>query len=363
MTDSDFKYIFESVGCEWLHKLAGKTVLLVGGSGFLGTCYKNFLIYFNNQNIGYYSHEVGIGFKRKPPTKIISIDNYLKGTTTLNDETQHEHLTTFNHDIIAPLGSKLYNTKIDYIINCSGMASPSGYAKYPLETMDVSTIGTRNLFDLAVANKASILNFSSSEVLGTPPENEIPTTEESIARIHSFNKRAPYDTTKLYIETVSWVFKTKYNVDAKVIRPFNIISDTMSQNDWRVIPNYLGKILRNQSIDVYSPGTQTRTFCWWTDFLVGSLKVILQGRELVYHIGNPYNEISMIDLANKVAALHNRPDLVKLVPTPDVYQYEPKRRCPDITKAKLELKYDPKIDLDQMLIKAYDWAKLNYKLD
>lgn len=340
----DFKYIASKAPNNHFY---GKTVLLLGGSGFLGSAFKNYFLYLNSF------------LDKRAQVKIISVDNYIKGTKTLNDETQDSNLISINHDLTVPLGLKLADAKIDFILNCAGNASPTNYEKYPLETMDISTTGVRLALELAFQHKCKILNFSSSEVLGTPEDKDIPTSEEVIPKIHSLNKRAPYDVGKLYIETISWVFKTKYGVNAKVIRPFNVIG-YFNKNDFRVIPNYLNKVLNNSAINVFAPGTQTRTFCFYSDFIIGALKVLCSGQDLIYHIGNSDNEISMIDLANKIAELEKKPELVQLVPTPEVYKYEPLRRCPSIEKAKKELGYKPKVDLDTMLKKIHAWAKVEY---
>lgn len=340
--------ISDILGYKNLSKFAGKKILLTGGSGFLGTMYKSFFIFCNNKGL------------INPPCHIISVDNYIKGTTTLNDETKDENLIILNHDLTTPLGLKLGKEKIDFIIGCAGYASPFLYKKYPLETMDISTIGIKHLFELAYNHKAKILNFSSSEVLGTPEDKDIPTNEEVIPSIKSLDYRSPYDVTKLYIETISWVFKNKYEVDCKVIRPFNIVG-RFAQNDYRVIPNYLNKIIKNEKIEVYKPGTQTRTFCYYTDFIVGSLLVLLNGNDLLYHVGNPNNEISMYDLAVLIQKTANKENLVSLIETPEVYKFEPKRRCPSINKISKELGFKNKIGLQEMINRIYFWARENYK--
>lgn len=340
--------IIKSIGIDTLEEFANKTILILGGSGFLGSLYKLFFLFCNKKNI------------LSMPCKVISIDNYIKGTVTINDELKNENLEILNHDLTVPLSLKLNNKKIDFILNCSGNASPQQYEKFPLETMDISSIGTRHMLELALVHKAKILNFSSSEVLGTPEDKDIPTNEDVIPKIHSMNKRAPYDIGKLFIEGLSWTFKFKYNVDCKVVRPFNIIG-RFHKNDYRVLPNYLNKILNDEIINVYKPGTQTRTFCYYTDFLVGTLLVLLRGENLLYHIGNDQNEINMYDLAIKIQNLVGKSNLVKLVETPEVYKHEPLRRCPSIEKAKNELGYNPSINIDDALNRIYEWAKINYK--
>jgi UDP-glucuronate decarboxylase len=330
-----------------IQSFEGKTILILGGSGFLGSLYKLFFIFCNNEKI--FSN----------PCKIISIDNYIKGTLSINDETKDDNLENINHDLNTPLGLKLHNKKIDFIINCSGNASPQQYEKYPLETMDISSVGAKYALELALNHGAKILNFSSSEVLGTPEDKDIPTTEDCIPKIHSLNKRAPYDIGKLFIEGLNWTFKYKYNLDCKVVRPFNVIG-RFHKNDYRVIPNYLNKLFNNEKIQVYKPGTQTRTFCYYTDFLVGTILVLIKGENLLYHIGNSDNEISMHELALKMEKIVGRTDLVELIETPEVYKHEPRRRCPSVEKAKQELNYQPKIQLDDALNRIYNWAKNTY---
>lgn len=336
------------LGTENLQKFAGKRLLLTGGSGFLGTLFKQFFLYCNKAGL------------INPPLKIVSVDNYLKNNWVLNDETQDKNLTTITHDLILKIDDKLGNEDIHFILNCAGCASPFFYLKYPFETSKISTIGTDNLLGLAENKKSKILNFSSSEVLGTPKDEDVPTDEEVTPCVKTMDSRSPYDVTKMYIEMTSWTYKTQKNLDCKVVRPFNIIG-RISKNDYRVIPNYLSKLIKNEQISVYKPGTQTRTFCYYTDFIVGTLLVLLNGKDLLYHIGNSDNEIGMYDLAVKLQAIAGKKDLVSLVDAPEVYKHEPLRRCPSIEKARKELGYSPKIQIDEMLGRLYTWASENYK--
>lgn len=337
-------YMFSALK-DVVHLFEGTTILLLGGSGFLGTSFKKFFLYLNSSAL-------------KVPCKIISVDNYIKGTTSMNDEVQDPNLTSIHHNVILPLNEKIGRRKIDYIINCSGNASPKQYEKYPYETIDVSITGVKNVLELAAQHKAKVVNFSSSEILGTPPDNEIPTTEESVSRLHSLNRRAPYDVSKLMIEVLSFLAYER-GTDCKIIRPFNVIG-YFNKDDFRVIPNYFNKVIHGHKIEVFAPGTQTRTFCFYTDFIIGTLLVLLKSKDILYHIGNSDNEISMIDLAYKVATLCGTPDLVSLVPTPLVYKTEPTRRCPSIQKARLELGYHPQVNINQMLSKIHSWVKRTY---
>ena len=327
------------------HDFEGKTILICGGAGFLGSLFVKYFLYLNKK------------FKNK--CKVISIDNFL-GRTKRN-YLEDDNLVNLDHDLTSSfLSLKLYKEKIDFIINCSGCASPYYYERYPIETMDVSTTGTKNLLQTALENNAKILNFSSSEVLGTPPKEFIPTDENYIPTAKTLDKRSCYDVTKMYIETISYVFNDQFNLDCKIVRPFNVIG-YFRQDDQRVIPNFISKCLKNEKIKVYAPGTQTRTFCWYGDFLAGCIQVLTKGRDILYHIGNPENEISMIDLAKAVERASGKKNIVELVEPPIVYKHEPRRRCPSVDKIKKELDYSLDIDLDESLGRIYEWAKENYK--
>ena len=337
--ESDFEEIYRASKNEFF---LNKTTLLLGGSGFLGSMFKQYFLLL---------------YKRGLNCNVISVDNYVGRIKPR--EIECANLIHIEHDLTVPLGLKLHGYKIDYIINCAGNASPSSYERFPLETMDISYTGTKHLLELAINQGAEIVNFSSSEVIGTPDAKDIPTSEEVLPRIHSQNKRAPYDVTKVAIETLSWVFREKYGAKVKVIRPFNVIG-YFRQDDFRVVSCFMDKMLRNQKLQVFEPGTQTRTFCFYTDFLIGVIKVLTEGKNLLYNIGNSDNEISMVDFAHLVERVCGKDNLVEVVPTPEVYRHEPQRRCPSIEKAKWELGYSPKVNIEDAIRRIYSWAKVNY---
>jgi nucleoside-diphosphate-sugar epimerase len=340
---SDFQEIANNLGEENNQKFAGKTICLLGGSGFLGTIAKIYFLYLNKYIL-------------KSPCKILSIDNYIGRERP--SEIQDINLIHYQHDIEVPLELKLWDQSIDFILNFSGHASPcgpNGYELWPIETMTTGFIGTLNSLKLAVQNKAAIVLFSSSEVLGTPPDNEIPTPEGAPSRIWSTNKRSSYDTIKLCLEALGWNFRQKYGLNVKCLRLFNCVG-YFNLNDKRVIPNYFSKALRNEKITVFSPGSQTRSLSFFTDVLTGILLVLLNGKDYLYHCGKDTEEISMLELAHKVEKVCKKKGLVELVPTPPVYKEEPKRRCPKIDEIR-KLGFEPKVSLDEMLQRLYSYYK------
>lgn len=341
----DIKYIADKLGEDNL-RFTNQTVLLTGSSGFLGTLFQSYFLYINEHVL-------------KSPCKVVCMDN--KNNWIGHYSSTFPNFKYVTHNIISPITPEIENDKIDYIINAAGLASPRAYEKYPKETMDVSYEGTKNVLSFASWNNTkSVLNFSSSEVYGTPPDSEVPTKESYVGQVDTTNLRSCYDVGKMCIETLSYIYNEKYGVNVKVVRPFNVIG-YIQQSDGRVLPNFISNILQNKKIKIYGDGKQTRTFCWFSDFLVGAIKVLFHGGNSPYNIGNQNNEISMYDLGKLLESISGKTDILELIPTPTVYLKEPLRRCPDITKAKNELNYNPSIDLKTGIFKFYEWAKINYK--
>ena len=327
-----------------IHNFSGKTCLVLGHAGFLGQLFKQFVMYVNQEYL-------------EKPIFVICCDNFIGRDKPKNID--DSNFIFLDHDLTVPLGMKLADYKLDYIINFSGNASPNFYRTYGYETLTVSTIATNHLLELAHFHRARILNFSSSELVAHVTEKYIPTDENAPICISTMNHRLIYDAGKVYIEAASWWFKYRYNLDCKVIRPFNVIGP--GRNDGRVIPSMLSKALNNQEITVYAPGSQNRSFVYYTDFFVGCLKVLLcDNNELLFNLGNPDNRISMLDLAHKIETLTDKENLVNVIPTPVHYLEEPQNRQPCIEKARKELGYYPKVGLDDALTRIYLWAKDNH---
>lgn len=330
--------------------LEGKTILISGGSGFIGS-YINSILYLLNKK----------RFKKK--CKVISIDNYITGSKKNFLLNIKDNNFQFLHaDVRLPL---IVNEKVDYIIHAAGLASPYYYKKYPLETIESAIIGAKNLLELARVTKPhSFLFFSSSEIYGDPDPKFVPTPETYAGHVSSVGPRACYDESKRLTETLCMTYHQIYNIPIKIVRPFNIYGPGMKHIDYRVIPTFIYNGLRGKDLPVHDKGIQTRTFCYISDAITAIFKVLLLGKTgEVYNIGNDKPEISMFELAQIIAEMLNNGINPRRKNYPQNYPAgEPQRRCPDLTKINTHLNYKPKVDLRTGLKQTISWFKRTYNL-
>jgi UDP-glucuronate decarboxylase len=319
---------------ESVHTFAGKRILITGGLGFLGRYFVQVFDYLNKEVLS-------------DPCEIIVLDNLI--TATNHNTLNSKGVAIVNHDVIQPFYPE---RPIDFILHAAGIASPFYYRKYPLQTLEVATIGLKNSLEIARKNPECRLSFfSSSEIYGDPDPKYIPIKESYRGNVSCLGPRSCYDESKRLGETLVRIYHEQFGIQATIIRPFNVYSGEMNENDYRVLPNFAYKIKQNQPLQIYGNGTQTRTFCYITDATVGFLKVLLNGvAGEPYNIGHPEPEISMIDLAKMIGKILGKEINYNLIPHPDSYPAdEPSRRCPDITKAAFQLNYYPKVSLEEGL--------------
>lgn len=331
-------------------ELEGKTVLISGGAGFIGS-YVVATIYLLNK------------FVLKNKCKVISLDSYITGSKkNFIVDIKDKEFRFLHYDVRLPLN---INEKIDYIIHAAGLASPFYYKKYPLETIESAIFGAKNLLELARIYKVkSFLFFSSSEIYGDPDSHHVPTPETYAGHVSSIGPRACYDESKRLTETLCIVYNQIYQVPIKIVRPFNVYGPGMRHIDYRVIPTFIYNGLRGRNLPVHDKGIQTRTFCYITDAISAIFKVLLSGKDgEVYNIGNDNPEVSMFELGSIIATLLGNGVKPRRKSYPSSYPAgEPQRRCPDLTKIKNELGYLPKVSFEEGLNKTISWFKKEYKL-
>lgn len=330
--------------------LSGKTVLITGGSGFLGRYMVSEIIYLNENFL-------------KKPCRIISIDNYITSSSASNDRfIKSPHLVRLKEDVSKSIRIK---EPIDYIIHAAGIASPIYYRKYPLQAIDVAVAGTRNMLELARKKKVkSILYFSSSEIYGDPPPEALPTKETYHGNVSSIGPRASYDESKRMGETLCMIYFEMYKIPVKIVRPFNIYGPGMRRNDYRVVPMFVYDGLKGKNIPVHVKGNQTRSFCYISDATAGFLKVLLSDRSgEVYNVGNDSNETTIKDLAIMLNKIFEQKLKIKFIAYPKDYpQGEPQRRYPDLTKIRKDLGYKPVVGLQNGLARTIEWCKDNWSI-
>lgn len=341
----DIQTIAKNLGKEAL-RFEGKTILLSGGAGFLGKYFVSLFGYLNDHVF-------------KIPCKVISVDNFITGS-------QHPHFNTRERtdvlqvwaDVSQPLPVR---EDLHFILHAAGLASPVYYKKYPLETIESAISGVKNLLELARKNKSleGFLFFSSSEIYGDPDPSAIPTPETYHGYVSSVGPRACYDESKRLGETISTIYNEQFGLPTTIVRPFNVFGPGMGHADRRVLPMYAYKALNKEIIPVHGDGHQTRTFCYITDAIEGFLRVLLKGKAgQSYNIGNQDNEISMRNLAKLFTTLEGGGASFEMIPYPENYPAgEPQRRCPDISKAKADLEFYPKVTLNDGLTRFIDWCR------
>jgi nucleoside-diphosphate-sugar epimerase len=344
-------------------RLAGKSLLITGGAGFLGYYLVHAAMHFN-KTVG-----------RAQPIRLTVWDNFIRGTPAwLTGLAGTLHLSVEQRDLTLPLPRPMPD--FQWIIHAAGIASPPFYRKYPLKTIDANITGLRNLLDYCVSQHdrghavEGFLFYSSSEIYGDPTPDWIPTPEHYRGLVSCTGPRACYDESKRFGETLCVVFAQQHGVPAKMARPFNNYGPGLKITDKRVISDFARDLIAGRDIVMYSDGKPTRTFCYSADAITGYYKVLVKGLA-----GEPYNvgietpEISINELAEKM--IETARDLFgyqgRLVhrsnPESDYLVDNPNRRCPSIEKGRAHLGYDPTILVDEGLRRSLIWYHYHPEAD
>ena len=358
LLETDLTHVAAGVADEFA-AMAGSNLLITGGGGFLGYYLVQAVLFWND---------------RQPANRRIHVtvvDNYRRGTPEwLLGLRSNHNLALVEHDASKPLPPGL--PEFQYIIHAAGIASPTYYRQYPIETMDTNIDGLRHLLDYARSRLGSakpvkgFLFYSSSEIYGDPPPGDIPTAEHYRGNVSCTGPRACYDESKRYGETLCVNFARQYSLPVTIARPFNNYGPGLKITDRRVIPDYALDVFSGRDIVMLSDGSPKRTFCYAADAIAGYYKVLAKGRPgESYNIGVEAPEISMLELAERVVRLarqlfgYGGRVVLKESTERDYLVDNPSRRCPVITKARTELGYDPTIELDEGLRRSLVWYSYN----
>ncbi|KKR44461.1 MAG: NAD-dependent epimerase/dehydratase, dTDP-glucose 4,6-dehydratase [Candidatus Moranbacteria bacterium GW2011_GWC1_45_18] len=307
-------------------------MLITGGAGFIGShlC-KHFL---DNGH------------------KVICVDDFSTGRKeNIADFLTNQNFKFIERDIAKPLEP---GEKIDQIFNFACPASPPRYQKDPIQTMKTSILGSLNMLELARKNNARIMQASTSEVYGDPKVH--PQPESYWGNVNPIGVRSCYDEGKRAAETLFFDYQRKYGTDIRVVRIFNTYGPNMDPDDGRVVSNFITQALKNEDLTIYGDGMQTRSFQYIDDLVAGIIKMMDNEKNFLgpVNLGNP-DEFTVKELAEKI--LEMLPESKSKIVYQDLPQDDPKQRKPDISLAKKELTWEPKIRLEEGLKKTIDYFR------
>jgi dTDP-glucose 4,6-dehydratase len=304
-------------------------VVITGGAGFLGSHLCDYFI------------EKG--------WDVLCLDNLVTGTNSnIEHLLQNPRFKFAQQDV-----SKFIDVEgpVDVVMHFASPASPPDYLKFPIQTLKVGALGTHNALGLAMAKKARFMQASTSECYGDPEVS--PQPETYWGHVNPVGPRGVYDEAKRFAEAITMAYHRYHGVDTRIVRIFNTYGPRMRLNDGRALPNFLYQALVGEPITVYGDGKQTRSFCWVGDLVEGIYRLLESNEHEPTNIGNPA-EITILEFAERVRALvgTTAPIVHHELPVDD-----PKQRCPDITKAKRILKWEPKVKLEEGLRITYEHFK------
>ena len=303
-----------------------KTILIAGGAGFLGSNLCKKLI---KDNI------------------VICLDNLITGNmANIIPYLESPNFKFIKHDIINPI-----DIEIDEIYNLACPASPIHYQKDPIHTLKSSVFGIYNLLELAKKYNAKILQASTSEVYGNPLEH--PQKESYFGNVNINGPRSCYDEGKRCAESIMYEYNKQYNTQIRIARIFNTYGKNMQKDDGRVISNFIIQALKNEDITIYGDGLQTRSYCYVDDLIDGLIKLMASNITTPTNLGNPF-EYTILKTAKIIISKTNSQSklVFKNLPIDD-----PQKRKPDISKAKKELNWEPKISLNEGLDNTISYFK------
>jgi dTDP-glucose 4,6-dehydratase len=243
---------------------------------------------------------------------------------------------------------------VDYVLHFASPASPVDYAKLPIQTLKVGALGTHNTLGLALAKKAKYILASTSECYGDPQIS--PQPESYWGHVNPIGPRGVYDEAKRYAEAMTMAYHRAHDVDTRIVRIFNTYGPRMRLNDGRALPNFVHQALSGRPITVYGEGNQTRSFCYVSDLVEGIWRLMQSDEHEPVNIGNP-QEITILEFAERVRALVGAQVEIVFKPLP---VDDPRQRCPDISKAKRLLNWEPKVGLDEGLRITIDHFRAQY---
>jgi UDP-glucuronate decarboxylase len=326
----------------------GKTILVSGGAGFLGSWVCDVLI------------EQG--------ARVICLDNLSSGRAiNVLHLMDNEKFRFINHDISKPIyfGLSFHPNgicigdinKIDYVMHMASRASPFEFERYPISILKSNTFGTMNMLEIAKAHNSVFFYTSTSETYGNPPDEAIPTPEIYFGNVNPLGPRSCYDESKRAGEAFVKAYELEHNIETKIVRIFNTSGPRIRYGPkfGRAVPNFIYQAINDEDITIFGDGSQTRSFIYVLDEIEGILKIVYKDEAIgeVFNLGSN-REYTILELAKLIIELTQSNSKIAFKPLP---VDDPIRRCPDISKAKKVLDWEPTTQLEEGLRKTIAWFR------
>ncbi|HZN95777.1 MAG TPA: UDP-glucuronic acid decarboxylase family protein [Myxococcales bacterium] len=312
-----------------MREIAGARAVVLGGAGFVGSHLCERLL--------------------ADGAEVISVDSYVTGRL---DNVAHlagnARFRAVQHDITRPLE---VDGPVHYVLNLASPASPIDYARLPVETLRVGSLGTEHALQLARAKGAVMVQASTSEIYGDPLVH--PQREDYSGNVDPTGPRAVYDEAKRYGEAIVSAYRRSLGVQTRIARIFNTYGPRMRLDDGRVVPAFVSQALEGQDFTVFGDGTQTRSFCYVRDLVDGLVRLARSEVSDPVNLGNPA-EMTILQFAEAVRKAAGGGGRIVHRPLP---QGDPRQRRPDITRARTLLEWEPKVPLEEGLRETIQWFR------
>ena len=280
---------------------------------------------------------------------VVGLDNLITGSRrNLAHLAENSRFRFIKHDVTQSLELA---GRFDHVWHLASLASPKEYLAHPIETLESGSTGTRNMLEIARRDGARFLVTSTSECYGDPLEH--PQVETYWGNVNPVGMRSCYDESKRYAEAMTMAYHRSFGVRTNIARIFNTYGPRMALKDGRVVPAFLDQALEGQPLTIFGDGTQTRSFCYVSDMVDGLVRLVSSEERFPVNLGNPV-ELTILEFAERIRELMGSKFPIVFEPLPDD---DPKKRRPDITKAKRVLGWAPKVKLEDGLRETVEYFK------